>query len=170
MFIRDSGSIQLMNKYMNLQIWILNKSSTLGIFNFVYKTVVWALYSTLLIFLITLFCILVTFLRLYSKADPHSKRPSHGDCESHPFGYKYKYRDSWLAYHNLIVWQVKMALIPPQHLLPQVAPTWFPHSSRMTHQLTVGSPHDCRPATGHRSYGRLAIKLFQILKGTARTS
>ena len=29
--------------------------------------------------------------------------PSHGDCESHPFGYKYKYRDSCLAYHNLIV-------------------------------------------------------------------
>ena len=36
MFIRGSGSMQLMNKYMNLQIWILNKSSTLGIFNFLY--------------------------------------------------------------------------------------------------------------------------------------
>ena len=30
-------------------------------------------------------------------------RPSHGDCESHPFRYQYKYRDSCLAYHNLIV-------------------------------------------------------------------
>ena len=30
-------------------------------------------------------------------------RLSHGDCASHPFGYKYKYRDSCLAYRNLIV-------------------------------------------------------------------
>ena len=45
-----------------------------------------------------------------------------------------------------------------------------PHSSPTTHLLTVGSPYDCCPATSHRSYGRLTIKLFQFLKGTARTS
>ena len=84
-----------------------------------------------------------------------------------------------------------MALIPPQHLrlpvrrvppdrlrraqmqldvLHRTAPAQHPHGTRTTHLLTVGSPHDCRPATGDRSYGRLTIKLFQFLKGTARTS
>ena len=91
-----------------------------------------------------------------------------------------------------------MALIPPQYLrLPvrrvppdrlrraqmqldvlhrtaparhRTAPTRHPHGTRTTHLLTVGSPHDSRPATGARSYGRLTIKLFQFLKGTARTS
>ena len=84
-----------------------------------------------------------------------------------------------------------MALIPPQHLrlpvrrvppdrlrraqmqldvLHRTALARHPHGTRTTHLLTVGSPHDCRPATGDRSYGRLTIKLFQFLKGTARTS
>ena len=52
----------------------------------------------------------------------------------------------------------------------RTAPAQHPHGTRTTHLLTVGSPHDCRPATGDRSYGRLTIKLFQFLKGTARTS
>ena len=52
----------------------------------------------------------------------------------------------------------------------RTAPARHPHGTRTTHLLTVGSPHDCRPATGDRSYGRLTIKLFQFLKGTARTS
>ena len=78
-------------------------------------------------------------------------RPSHGRCEYHPSGYKYKYRDSCIAYHNHGT---------------RMAPSQHPHGTRTTHLLTVGSPHDCRPATGHRSCGRL----FQFLKGTARTS
>ena len=91
-----------------------------------------------------------------------------------------------------------MALIPPQHLrlpvrrvppdrlrraqmqldvLHRTAPARHPHGTRTSparhpHDAPVnrGSPHDCRPATGDQSYGRLTIKLFQFLKGIARTS
>ena len=112
-------------------------------------------------------------------------RPSHGDCEYHPFGYKYKYRDSCIAYHNLIVWRWRFFphntwdyLYVVSHRIVFVVHrcNWtystarHPHGPRTTHLLTVGSPHDFRPATGDRSYGRLTIKLFQFLKGTARTS
>ena len=89
-------------------------------------------------------------------------RPSHGDCEYYPFGYKYKYRDSCIAYHNH-----GTRTAPSRHPHgTRTAPARHPHGTRTTHLLTVGSPHNCRPATSHRSYGRL----FQFLNGTARTS
>ena len=104
--------------------------------------------------------------------------------------------DSCIAYHNLIVWRWRLFphttwdyLYVVSHRIvfvvhrcnwtyftarhphgTRTAPARHPHGTRTTHLLTVGSPHDCRPATGDRSYGRLTIKLFQFLKGTARTS
>ena len=70
-------------------------------------------------------------------------RPSHGDCEYHPFGYKYKYRDSCIAYHNH-----GTRTAPTRHPHgTHTAPARHPHGTRTTHLLTVGSPHDCCPAT-----------------------
>ena len=75
MFITDSRSLQLMNKCMNLQILILSKSSTLGIFNFYTRLMYMSIIFN--ITYIANYCFFVyisDFLRLYSKADPHSKR------------------------------------------------------------------------------------------------
>ena len=78
---------------------------------------------------------------------------------------------AWTAawsYHNLIVWRWR--LFPHNTWDYLYSTARHPHGTRTTHLLTVGSPNDCRPATGDRSYGCLTIKLFQFLKGTARTS
>ena len=98
--------------------------------------------------------------------------------------------DSCIAYHNLIVWRWRLFphntwdyLYVVSHRIVFVVHrcNWtystarHPHSTRMAparhpHNAPVNRGEPARLPPGDRSYGRLTIKLFQFLKGTARTS
>ena len=99
--------------------------------------------------------------------------------------------DSCIAYHNLIVWRWRLFphntwdylyVVSHRIVFVVLRCNWtystarHPHGTRMApaarhpHDAPVNRGEPARLPPGDRSYGRLTIKLFQFLKGPARTS